>query len=214
VTASQELQVVLALRPPERPGFGEFRAAIEVKGLYAPDWLDFGFTRIDAAADLTAVLGVARSRDYLVRYRAGGAGVTSTAPLFEFPRLGGDRTRGIEDGEFIGRRASYAQLIAGPSLEHVITWFGRKRPENGRLGPLRLADIYLAGFVDRGAIVSDRQLGDWLWPSGATGYGIAAELQSLPVSGKRAWLTIGYARSPDSVRHPRGVVVTTVSFDL
>jgi hypothetical protein len=140
--------------------------------------------------------------------------VTSTAPLFEFPRLGGDRTRGIEDGEFIDQRASYAQLTAGPSLEHVITWFGKKRPEDGRLGPLRLADIYLTAFADRGAVFSDGSLSDWFWPSGATGYGIAAELQSLPVSGRRARLTIAYARSPDSTRHRRGVVVTAIVFDL
>jgi hypothetical protein len=214
VTASQTFQAVVVLRPPERPGVGEVRAAIDAKWLYAPDWLDFSFSRLDAAVDLAVVFGVAQSRDYLVRYRAGGTAVTSTAPLFEFPRLGGDRTRGIEEGELVDRHASYAQLTAGPSLEHLITWFGKKRPENGRLGPLRLADIYLAGFVDRGAVFSDGGFSDWFWPTGATGYGVAAELQSLPVSGKRARLTIGYARSPDSARHRRGVVVTAIAFDL
>ena len=41
-----------------------------------------------------------------------------------------------------------------------------------------------------------------------------AKVENLPVSGRRARLTFGYARSPDSPRHAHGMVVTALSVDL
>jgi hypothetical protein len=214
VTATQEVQIARQVRPPEQAGVGEIRLRAEAKGLFAPNWLDFGFGRFDGLIEVSTTVGVARSRDFIVRYRTSVAGTSRDAPFFELPRLGGERHPGIEDGEFIGRRVGAVLLSAGPSLEHLATWFRRQRPEGARLGSFALADMYVTGFVARGAVFDRAPLADLLWPTQTTGYGVAIELENLPVSGRRARLTLGYGRSPDSARHRRGMVVTSISLDL
>ena len=214
LTTTQEVQITREVRRATEGGFGEVRLRAAATALYAPGWLDFGFGRVDGVIDIGARLGVARSRDFLVRYRTNLAGTSAGAPLFELPRLGGERLRGIEDGELIGRRAGSAQLSGGPSLEHLVTWFGKERPDGGRFGPFPFADTYITAFLDRGAVSDRASFGGLLWPAQATGYGVALELHGLPLSGQRARLTFGYGRSADSTRHRGGMVVTTLSIDL
>ncbi|HEY1304305.1 MAG TPA: hypothetical protein VGF24_12180 [Vicinamibacterales bacterium] len=214
VTATQTLQITQTIRPPTSGGLGEVRLLLEAKALYAPAGLDSNFGRAESLIDISALLGLAQSRDYIVRYRTRVAGASPGTPLFELPRLGGEWHRGIEDGEFVGYRVGSAQLSAGPSLEHLVTWFGKPRPTGVRLGPFPLADVYVTGFLDRGAAFARAPLGTLLWPTATTGYGFAVELQNLPVSGRRARLTIGYGRSPDSTRHRHGTVATTLSLDF
>jgi len=159
--------------------------------------------------------GFSRSQDFLARYRLGMAAASSGAPLFELPRLGGaDGVRGIEEGEAIGRKLGYAQFSAGPSIENVVTWFRKKRPADARLGPIKLSDTYITGFYDRGGAFAKGGLADLLWPTAASGYGFAVELQNFSVGSKRGRLSIGYGYSPDSGRHRHGVPITSISIDL
>ena len=214
VTLSQSVTVLALPAGPEHGGVGLARATVTVRGLYAPSWLDFGFHRLEAAVEGETRFGASSSLDYLVRYRTGVVVAGGSVPLFELPRLGGfDQVRGIEQGEQIGRRLGYAQLTAGPTLEHLLTWFGRARPpaSSNAFSP---AHIYLTGFVDRGLASPDASIGNLLWPHGAIGYGAAVELQNLPLGGRRGRLSVGYGRSPDSLRHTRGILVTMLAMDL
>ncbi len=213
-TLSQSVTVLASPAGPEHGGVSLARATVTVRGLYAPSWLDFGFHRFEAAVEGETRFGASSSLDYLVRYRTGVVMAGGSVPLFEFPRLGGfDQVRGIEQGEQIGRRLGYAQLTAGPTLEHLLTWFGRARTRASghAFSP---AHIYLTGFVDRGVASPDASIGELLWPHGATGYGAAVELQNLPLGGRRGRLSVGYGRSTDSLRHPRGILVTMLAMDL
>jgi hypothetical protein len=71
-------------------------------------------------------------------------------------------------------------------------------------------------YYDRGRIFDTNSLGKILNPAhGVKGYGIAAELRGIAfIMNKRANLTIGYARSPESLLHRRGVIVTGLSLDF
>jgi hypothetical protein len=214
VTLSESVTVLASPVGPEHRGVGLARATVNVRGLYAPSWLDFSFHRIEAAVEGETRFGASSSLDYLVRYRTGVVAAGGSVPLFEVPRLGGfDQVRGIEQGERIGRRLGYAQLTVGPTLEHLLTWFGRDRSSasDHAFSP---AHIYVTGFLDRGVTSPGATLGELLWPHGATGYGTAVELQNLPLGTKRGRLSVGYGRSPDSPRHTRGILVTMLAMDL
>ncbi len=89
-------------------------------------------------------------------------------------------------------------------------------PTPTNIGGLDLANTYLKVFYDRGRVFDTKSLGEILNPAhGVKGYGIAAEMRGIAfIMNKRANLTIGYARSPDSVLHRRGVVVTGLSLDF
>jgi len=195
---------------PEKRGLGTARALVRVDTLSAGD-----FSKVGVALEGGTTFGGADSRDFLVRYQTGFEVAGNATPLFELPRLGGTaRVRGLEDGEQLGRRVGYAQLTVGPSFGHVASWFGKKTPADARLGPIRLSDLYVVGFFDRGLVSDDASVSSLLWPSDAVGYGAAAEMQNLVVGSTRATLTIGYGRSPDSTRHTRGVAVVAVVIDV
>jgi hypothetical protein len=217
-TLDEQLQLMWRLRPPERAGIGEIRARVTATGEYSPDWLQYHFRRAEATAEVESVFGFSQSRDFLLRYRVGLAAASASAPLFELPRLGGpDSVRGIEQGEQIGRKSSFSQLSAGPSIEYVVTWFKKERPAKAALGPIKLADTYVTAFFDRGAAYQADQrsgLDRLLWPSQAIGYGAAVEMRNFAVGSKRARLSIGYAYSPDSIHHSHGFPVTSLAIDL
>jgi hypothetical protein len=89
-------------------------------------------------------------------------------------------------------------------------------PVATNVGGIDLANTYVKVFYDRGRVFETKSLGEILNPAhGVKGYGIAAELRGIAfIKNKRANLTIGYARSPDSLLHRRGVVVTGLSLDF
>jgi hypothetical protein len=84
------------------------------------------------------------------------------------------------------------------------------------IGGIDLANTYVKVYYDRGRIFDTNSLGKILNPAhGVKGYGIAAELRGIAfIMNKRANLTIGYARSPESLLHRHGVVVTGLSLDF
>jgi hypothetical protein len=212
---SEEFQLTMRLRPPDRKGIGQIQTRFTFTGEYSPDWLEYHFRRAEAVAEAEATFGFSQSRDYLVRYRLGMAAASASAPLFELPRLGGpDGVRGIEQGEQLGRKLGYTQITGGPSIEYIVTWFGKPRPSNASLGPIKLADVYVTGFADRGAVYERTGLAGLLWPTAAMGYGAAVELRNLALGPKRARLSLGYGYSPDSNRHRHGIPVTALAIDL
>jgi hypothetical protein len=158
--------------------------------------------------------GWARSRDFVLRHRSGMEMGGGRIPLFELPRLGGtDQIRGMELGERIGRRAGYSQTSFGPSVENVLTWFGKKRP-NMAEAPLQLSNLYVVAFVDRGTIDERGSVARLLSRTDVMSYGLAGEIHKFKVGTKSARFSIGYGYSPDSRRHRRGVLITSVAIDL
>ena len=93
---------------------------------------------------------------------------------------------------------------------------GSEDPTPKQFGGIDLANTYVKTFYDRGRLFDTTSLGRILNPAhGVKGYGIAAELRGLAIiQNKRANLTIGYARSPDSLLHRRGIIVTGLSLDF
>jgi len=143
--------------------------------------------------------------------------------------LGGSlNVRGLEEGEFVGDSYAYDQTEFGvallPLLRTVRNLFPHKQSTNPpsaepaatNIGGIDLANTYVKIFYDRGRVFETKSLGEILNPAhGVKGYGIAAEMRGIAfIMNKRANLTIGYARSPDSLLHRRGVVVTGLSLDF
>ena len=99
---------------------------------------------------------------------------------------------------------------------------GKKKSERSNspginsFGGIDLANTYVKIYYDRGRIFETKALGEILNPAhGVKGYGIAAEMRGIAfIKNKRANLTIGYARSPESLLHRRGIVVTGLSLDF
>jgi hypothetical protein len=79
---------------------------------------------------------------------------------------------------------------------------------------LNLATTYVKVFYDRGATANTASAANLLAVSHAAhGYGVAAEVSGLPVLKRRASLTIGYGRSPQSLLHRSGMIITGVSIE-
>jgi hypothetical protein len=185
-------------------------------------------SRTVAVADLT--FGFSSSRDMFVGYRHGHERSSEGTPVFELPLLGGaESVRGLEEGEFIGRRVSFDQFELGLNIASMWNLFTHK----GRLedsvfcpfdpeskppaGPFDFKNLYLKGFFDQGRL-SDSPVAA---ASGgalrrADGYGIALELRDLVAdeSGRRVNLSIGYGRSPHSRLHRSGMIVTRVTLEF
>jgi hypothetical protein len=128
-------------------------------------------------------------------------------------RLGGPtNVRGLENGEFIGRNLGYDQSGAGVSAFAIASLF--KKTAGGRspvVGGFDLANIYVTGLYDRGRVANAGNLANLLSVDPAAhSYGIACEIRKMPAQGKLANITIGWARSPQSGLHSRGVMTLGV----
>ncbi|MEP6716024.1 MAG: hypothetical protein ABJC09_10655, partial [Terriglobia bacterium] len=142
--------------------------------------------------------------------------------LFELMRLGGNGSvRGIENGEFVGRDLAYDQSSFGISALALTDLFRKKAggaaavADNHNIGGFDLANFYLVGFYDRGRVLNSAHLADLLSVGPALhSYGIAGELRKLPGGGKLANISIGWAKSPQSRLHSRGVMIIGVNFDF
>ncbi len=203
------------------PGLGVFRTAAQVAGRRAFSWGDFTFNQVDVAAEIEATWGARRATDFLVRHRRGLGISNGDTPIFQLFRLGGATSvRGIEQGEFVGRRYAWEQSEAGFSIDFLISLFrGRQKDATPANGPavvkgMDLAGIYVKGLYDRGFARNAATTGQLTAVSGsAHAWGAAVEIASLPVGSKRAALTIGWAHSSSSVLHHRGVIFTGISID-
>jgi hypothetical protein len=165
-----------------------------------------------------------------LRYQRGAGASSNGTPLFKLFRLGGPlNVRGLEEGEFVSNSYAYDRSEFGVALLPLARTIGSlfphgkkadntnsEQPAATNIGGIDLANTYVKIFYDRGRVFETKALGEILNPAhGVKGYGIAAELRGLAfIANKRANLTIGYARSPDSLLHRRGVVVTGLSLDF
>jgi outer membrane protein assembly factor BamA len=174
--------------------------------------------------------GFSAPTDLFLRYQRGTGATSNGAPLYKLFRLGGPlNVRGLEEGEFVGNSYAYDRAELGvallPAVRTIRSLFphGKKadnqtsaEPAATNFGGIDLANTYVKTFYDRGRVFDTKSLGEILNPAhGVKGYGIAAEMRGIAfIMNKRANLTIGYARSPDSLLHRRGVVVTGLSLDF
>jgi hypothetical protein len=173
--------------------------------------------------------GITGPQDFLIRY-ARGFGISSgSIPLFELFQLGGTgNIRGIEEGEYVGRNLAFDQSELGVNAVSVWEWFSHKGssspkpaagvtpPPASQLSNLGISSIFIVGFYDRGRLPSGSSLGEVLDLSRAFhGYGFKAELRGLHAGNKLGNLSLGYARSPDSILHrDKGIFITAFSLDF
>jgi hypothetical protein len=188
---------------------------------------DFAFQQYKAAARGEVFFGKRqRNSDLFLRYERGLGDSSTSTPLFELERLGGPTSvRGIENGEYIGRNLSYDQSGAGVSLFAITTLFHKStRGTDGKdsaddkspvVGGFDLGNIYLVGLYDRGRVTNAGNLGDLLSVGPAAhSYGIAAELRKMPAQGRIANIAIGWARSPQSRLHTKGLMTLGINIDF
>jgi hypothetical protein len=168
--------------------------------------------------------GFSSPADLFLRYQRTVGATGNGAPEFQLFRLGGAQyVRGLEEGELIGSSFATDRTEFGVGLLPIIqgakTLFGRKGDNKNlptNVAGLDLTNTYIKVFYDRGRTFDEKTLSRILNPAhGVNALGIAAELRGIGFLGRtRLNLTIGYAHSPDSLLHPRGLVVTGVSMDF
>ena len=204
-----------AVKPAHIGGVDVAAAAHFLRGLPAGD---FTFTQLLVSAQATLYFGASHPRDFFVRFRKAMGTSTGATPLFELFRLGGsDNTRGLEQGEQVGRKIAFEQSEAGISARQIVSWFqpaprASDADKTPKASPIDLSKIYVKGFYDRGRASATGNFSDLFWfHHGAKGYGIALELANISAGNKRIALTVGYAWSPDSALHRRGVPITSAT---
>jgi len=231
-------------RRPQRAGLGQATFWLDAKLQRGLDLFgaDYVYGKASVAAHGEVFFGALSPQDFFLRYSRGVARGTDRTPVFELFRLGGPaNVRGLEEGEFIGRRLTFEQTEFGVNV--LALWHlarGTKAPELNRTPcsetsaapsqqalPFDPANLYLKGFFDR-ARISDPT--SFVRPPGAgtaggppfpfdrqaNGYGFAVELRNLSGGdgGPRLNLSIGYARSPQSQLHRSGTLFTGVTFTI
>ncbi len=213
-----------------RGGLGEVKVLFTGDAALARPGLGgtFTFDRYEATAQAEIFWGITRTNDFLVRYSRGLGTSTAATPLFELFRLGGSsNVRGIEEGEFVGRNIVFDQSEFGINAQSLWQWVTRKSktaaaagqsaaPQlNTLLSGLGITSIFLNGFYDRGRVIDITSLGDLLdLRHSMHGAGFDVEFRGLRVKNKRANLSLGYARSPESILHTKGVFISSLSIDF
>jgi hypothetical protein len=181
----------------------------------------FTFTQFQVSVQVAAFFGNSHPRDFFVRFRKGMGTSNGATPLVELFRLGGaDNTRGIEQGEQVGRQIAFEQSEAGVSVHQIVSWF--QKPPNPaqaektpQASPLDLSKFYVKSFYDRGRVFNNASFADMLnFSHGAKGYGLAVEMEALSTGNKRISVSVGWARSPDSFLHRSGVALTSATVDF
>jgi hypothetical protein len=163
---------------------------------------DFEFSRSQFSATVDTLSGWRTRREILARYAWLSGSADDETPAFQQFRLGGPtNVRGLEAGEYVGLDLGAQQFTLGIGLPVII-------PALGSSGGSPLESSYLTTFYDRGRVTS----GDVTHE--ADGYGIGIELRNLPAGRQRVHLAIGWARSPQSVLHPHGVMMMGVHFSF
>jgi hypothetical protein len=178
---------------------------------------DFPYEQFRITASPQIVFGFQRPTDMFFRYVRGIGASSRDTPLFKLFRFGGSQNvRGLEEGEIVGRNIAFENWEAGLSTLAIWNWLHRKNPVGDKVvGGIDLSGVYVKLFYDRGRVLDESSLSELLQLAhGVRGYGIAVELKGYSIKGKRANLTLGFARSPDSKLHPIGVITSGVSFDF
>jgi len=177
-------------------GIGETSLRVEATARRARWDPNRWFWRPGVLGSADAIFGWSTRKELLLRetWSAGWSG--AEAPFFQLQRLGGPRSvRGIEEGERIGRAGRAFQTTAGVGLP--VFWPALLKLE----GPAAaLASSYPTLFYDRGYVSTG--------PAryAANGFGAAIEIRNLPAGKMRAHISIGWAYSPQSVLHSKGVM--------
>jgi peptidoglycan hydrolase-like protein with peptidoglycan-binding domain len=165
---------------------------------------DFPFRRRQFSVSGETIFGWSTRHQLLARHRFGDGSTTAGTPLFQLFRLGGPgNIRGIEEGEMVGRRLRFHQSTVGIGLP---VFFPALNEAEGQLAAL--ANTFVEVFYDTANIerVAGRR--------SASGYGVAAEIRRLPAGKHSANITIGWAKSRQSVLHGRGMMTLGVDFNL
>src|ERR1051325_1068865 len=207
---------------PKRGSLGGLEFTLVANALRGFARSDFPFTQVSMSGQGTIFFSTKHARDVFLRFRQGLGTSNGRTPLFELFRLGGnDVLRGIEQGEFVGRQIGYQQFEAGVGVATIASWFQHKKTEPAKLReessklPIDLSKVYLKGFYDRGRVSDNSDFSElFVVRHAARGYGAAVEVQALPAQGRTVTLSIGYARSPDSVLHRKGLAITGVSINF
>ena len=175
--------------------------------------------------------GPETAHEFFVRHTQGIARSGDRTPVFELFRLGGpNNLRGIEEGEIIGRRLTYGQSEVG--VNALALWQMLRRNPTTKESPnssakeetraeapaFDFSHLYVKGLVDWARIsdpTSFAQTNAAGLKRQAQGYGVAVELRNLAAGEgmQKIHLTIGYARSPQSVLHRSGTIFTSVSLN-
>jgi hypothetical protein len=195
---------------------------------------DFSYRQYELTSGAQVFFGFSAPMDLFLRYQRGAGATSNGAPLFKIFRLGGPQNvRGLEEGEFVGNSYAYDRTEFGVALLPLVRTVGKLFPHGKKsdaanptedvapapppsFGGIDLRNTYVKTFYDRGRVFESKSLGEILNPAhGVKGWGIGAELRGIAfIKNKRANLTIGYARSKDSLLHRRGVMVTGLSLDF
>lgn len=219
-------------RPGKRGGLGEVDFLLNATGQKGFTGLggDFSYRQYELSGGAQIFFGFTAPADLFLRYQRGAGASSNGTPLFKLFRLGGPlNVRALEEGEIVGNSYAWDRSEFGVGLLPLVRTIrnvfphGRRtnnanpeQPVATNFGGIDLANTYVKIFYDRGRVFDTKALGEILNPAhGVKGYGIAAELRGIAfIKNKRANLTIGYARSRDSLLHPRGTVVTGLSLDF
>jgi surface antigen Omp85-like protein len=220
-------------RPAKRGGLGEIDFLLTATGQKGFTGLggDFSYRQYELTGGAQLFFGFAAPTDLFLRYQRGVGASSNGTPLFKIFRLGGPlNVRGLEEGEFVGNSYAYDRTEFGVALLPLVRTLskpfsrGKKSTDTTpaeesappNFGGIDLANTYVKIFYDRGRLFDSKSLGEILNPAhGVKGWGIAAELRGIAIiKNKRANLTIGYARSNDSLLHRRGTIVTGLSLDF
>jgi hypothetical protein len=184
---------------------------------------DFDFQRYQATVRAQGFAGITGPEDFLFRYARGIGMGSQGMPLFELFQLGGNTSvRGVEQGEFVGRSIAFDQSEIGVNTASVWRWVSRKESPpktDGKnaatLSKLGINSIFVVGFYDRGRVMEASSLSQLLDLEHALhGYGCKVELRGLRAGSRTGNLSLGYARSPGSVLHSKGVFITAFSLDF
>ena len=186
---------------------------------------DFNFEQYQGALESEYFFGINHPRSFFVRDKFGIGGSSPSTPFFERFALGGERfVRGPEEGEFLGRALVFNRFDFGVRAVTFTQWLASRFRGRGPAaagsegaGPpgSALANTYLKVFYDLGSVADHSSVNRILdFENPVEGYGLALELRDLQVGRRRAHLTMGYARSPDSVEHKHGVWITGLAMDF
>ncbi|HSE21246.1 MAG TPA: hypothetical protein VLB68_06290, partial [Pyrinomonadaceae bacterium] len=209
-------------RQGKKAGLGVFNLSLQtgMARSFEAFGADYRFNKLRALVSADLTFGTLSSKDFFVRYNRNMSTSTPGTPVFELARLGGPLTvRGLEEGEFIGRKLSADQFelgINGLLLWHLFT----RKPVQEMLQrdclaesmsslPIDVSNAYLKVFYDLGRVHDQDSFMNPISQT-ARGYGLALELRQL--GGKNVNLSIGYAYSPDSTLHKSGTIYSGVSY--
>lgn len=196
---------------------------------------DYKYNKASVTARAEVVFGALSPDDFFLRYAHGVGRSSQTTPVTELFRLGGlQNVRGMEEGEFIGRRLAFGQAEFGVnvfSLWHMLR--GTPATELNRTPcsksagtdtassrlPFDPASIYVKTFFDFAHITDPTSYrsgaGNLQLDRRVNGYGFAVELRNLGADiGAPISFSFGYARSPQSLLHRSGTLFTGVSYSF